>query len=298
MQSIALKLFPDFILIALGSLLKRVLRADVWQGLDKLSFLVLFPALIFTSAYGKETSLRDAAIIGPGVWMILLMGLLIAWVARPLGPEKHLDFAGLWQTAWRFNTALAFVAAQALPPESRVLMSIAIGMAVPVANAFAIAALTYGTINGNGRLLLHVARNPFFIASIAGLMCSLTGLQLPQLVTEPIANIAKAAVPLALLSIGASIDLNSFRKFKSIYLVLSAIKLLVLPAVTWAVTSALGLSAPVALVLSVFAALPTASAAHVLASNYGADRESVALVIAQSTLFSIFTLPLWIAILI
>jgi malonate transporter and related proteins len=298
MQAIALKLFPDFILIALGSFLKRVLRDDVWQGLDKLNFLVLFPALIFTSTYGKAASLVDAAAIGSGVWIIMVTGLLIGWIARPLGPEKHVDFAGLWQTAWRFNTALAFVAAQALPESSRALMSIAIGMAVPVANALAIAGLAHGHASERGMLVLQVARNPFFIASVAGLICSLTGLQLPQLVTEPIANIAKAALPLALLSIGASIDLRALRKFSAFSLILNATKLVILPAMTWAVTSALGVSAPVALVLTVFAALPTAAAAHVLASNYGADRASVALVIAQSTLLGIFTLPLWMAILI
>jgi malonate transporter and related proteins len=298
MQAIALKLFPDFILIALGSFLKRVLRDDVWQGLDKLNFLVLFPALIFTSTYGKAASLRDAAAIGSGVWIIMLTGLLIAWIARSLGPEKHLDFAGLWQTAWRFNTALAFVAAQALPGESRALMSIAIGMAVPVANAFAIAALAHGYTNDRESLVLQVARNPFFIASVAGLFFSLTRVELPHLVTEPIANIAKAALPLALLSIGASIDLKALRKFNAFYVILNTTKLIVLPALTWGVTSALGVTGPVALVLTVFAALPTAAAAHVLASNYGADRGSVALVIAQSTLLGIFTLPLWIAILI
>lgn len=46
--------------------------------------------------------------------------------------------------------------------------------------------------------------------------------------------------------------------------------------------------------LVLFAALPTASAAHVLAAGFGANRELVATLIAQSTLLSAATLPLWI----
>ena len=54
------------------------------------------------------------------------------------------------------------------------------------------------------------------------------------------------------------------------------------------------LGGPLIATLLVFAALPTASAAHVLASAFGADRERVATIIAQSTLLSGITLPLWI----
>jgi malonate transporter len=45
--------------------------------------------------------------------------------------------------------------------------------------------------------------------------------------------------------------------------------------------------------LVLFAALPTASAAHVLAAGFGADRELSATSVAQSTLLSALTLPLW-----
>jgi len=46
----------------------------------------------------------------------------------------------------------------------------------------------------------------------------------------------------------------------------------------------------------VFAALPTASAAHILAGAFGADRRAPFMLIAQSTLLSCITLPLWIAV--
>ena len=42
-------------------------------------------------------------------------------------------------------------------------------------------------------------------------------------------------------------------------------------------------------------ALPSASAAHVLASVFGADREAAATVIAQTTFLGVVTLPLWLA---
>ena len=56
---------------------------------------------------------------------------------------------------------------------------------------------------------------------------------------------------------------------------------------------ALGSSAPIVPVLVVFAALPTASAAHVLAAGFGADRKLAATLIAQTTILSAATLPVW-----
>jgi hypothetical protein len=73
-----------------------------------------------------------------------------------------------------------------------------------------------------------------------------------------------------------------------------AVKLLALPAVT--LVSCLVLHVPPAIgtILVVFAALPTASAAHVLAAGFGANRTLVATLVAQSTLLGAITLPIWI----
>lgn len=42
-----------------------------------------------------------------------------------------------------------------------------------------------------------------------------------------------------------------------------------------------------------FAATPTATAAHVLAASYGADRATVAIIVTQSSLLGLMTLPVW-----
>ena len=78
--------------------------------------------------------------------------------------------------------------------------------------------------------------------------------------------------------------------------ILNGTKLLILPALVCVVALVAGASGPLVQVLIVFAALPTASAAHVLAAGFGADRKLVATLIAQTTLLSAATLPVWILI--
>ena len=108
-------------------------------------------------------------------------------------------------------------------------------------------------------------------------------------------RLADAAVPLALLSIGATLNWRSVYQMDRFQLSLNAIKLLALPLIAVGYGKATGIDAPTASIFVVFAALPTASAAHVLATNFGADRNLPATLIAQSILLSCLTLPLWIA---
>jgi len=69
---------------------------------------------------------------------------------------------------------------------------------------------------------------------------------------------------------------------------------LVMPVAALVLALGLGLESGVAVVLVIWAALPTASAAHVLASGFGADRELSATLVAQTTLLGAISLPVWI----
>jgi len=294
-MNVFISLLPDLALILIGTLLRHTIGiGDAgWKAVDALNFRVLFPALIFSAASSAAFSYGDLTVIGIGVWLIMGLGCILALLFRPLGPERFLDFAGLWQTSWRFNAAIALVAANAISQDARSMMAVAIGAAVPMANIMAISALSRGNALGFKRTVGQILTNPFFIASISGLLFSSFGLKLPMQVMEVPLRLAEAAIPVALLSIGASLDGRALARIDPFLGVLNGIKLLALPAVTIIVTLFIGLPPAQVGTLVIFAALPTASAAHVLASVFGADRAVVATMIAQSTILGCVTLPLW-----
>lgn len=292
--TILLGLTPSFLLIALGGLVRGRLSANAWLGLDKLNFEVLFPTLIFVAAASRPISAPDLLTIGPAVWAIMICGLFLGWTSRSFGPETFLDFAGAWQTAWRFNTAIAFVAVGVAQRADAAVLAIAIGMAVPVANILAVSALSRGGNLGKLATLGKVLRNPFLIASVAGILVGVSGQHVPVLVMKPLEMLAQAAIPIALLSIGATMKWTALAKLDAFSGILNGTKLIALPAIVMIFVKVFEFEGPLIATLVVFAALPTASAAHVLASAFGADRERVATIIAQSTLLSGITLPFWI----
>lgn len=289
-------LVPSFLLVGLGGLLRNRLSENAWAGLDKLNFEILFPALIFTTAAARPIDPANLLIVGPLVWAILGLGLGLGWLARPFGPARFLDFAGGWQTAWRFNTALGFVVVSALPSAGLGLFSITIGLAIPMANVFAVSALSRGTGLSLGAAVRKVALNPFLLASLSGVAVGLSRITIPEPLLAPVTLLAQAAIPVALISVGATLNWRALAKLDRFSGIIVATKLVAMPLVTTLVALALGSSAAIVPVLVIFAALPTASAAHVLASGFGADRKLAATLVAQSTLLSAATLPVWMAV--
>ncbi|UWQ64486.1 AEC family transporter [Leisingera caerulea] len=287
-------LTPSFLMVGLGGIVRNRLAPQAWQGLDKLNFEVLFPALLFFAASGRPIAVADLGCIGPAVWGILALAMGLGLLARRFGPETFLDFAGAWQTAWRFNTAIAFVALPSVGKELTGQMAVAIGMAVPVANVLAVSALSRGGSLSLRQTALKVALNPFLLASVAGVAVGLSSYKIPAPVLAPAEMLAHAAIPIALLSIGATMNWRALTRLDLFNGYLCLVRLVLVPAATLAACLLLRTDPGFAAVLVLFAALPTASAAHVLASAFGADRTLAATLIAQSTLLSAVSLPLWI----
>lgn len=288
-------LIPSFLLVGLGGLVRGRLSENAWAGLDRLNFEVLFPALLFTAAAARPMDLGRVVAIGPAVWAILTLGLLAGLSARRFGPPRFLDFAGAWQTAWRFNTAMGFVAVTTLSHADAAMMAVVAGMAVPVANIFAVGALSRGGNLGLAATLRKVALNPFLLASVGGVIVGLSGLTVPGLILAPLQLLSQAAIPIALISVGATMDWRALARLDAFSAMLCGVKLVLLPAATLTACILLRAEPPLTSILVMFAALPTASAAHVLAGGFGADRVLSATVVAQSTLLAALTLPAWIA---
>ncbi|SEW31628.1 hypothetical protein SAMN05444851_2993 [Aliiroseovarius sediminilitoris] len=289
-------LMPSFLLVGLGGVLRKRLSENAWQGLDRLNFEILFPALLFVAAASRPIDPEKLFIMAPVVWSILSVGLIMGWLVRGVGPDRFLDFAGTWQVCWRFNTALGLVAVELLTHGGAGEMAVAVGMGVPVANLFAVSALSRGGALGFGATVTRVVLNPFLLASLGGVVFGLMGWRLPTPIMVPIEMLARAAIPIALLSIGATMNWGALARLDRFSGAICAIKLVVLPVFALGVSLVLSLDPAIASVLIVFAALPTASAAHVLASAFGANRNLVATLIAQTTLLAAITLPIWISI--
>jgi predicted permease len=74
-----------------------------------------------------------------------------------------------------------------------------------------------------------------------------------------------------------------------------AVKLIALPAIAFALGLWIGLSPLQMQIAVMFAALPTAPSAYVLAARLGGNAPFVAFIVSAGTLLSVATLPLWLS---
>jgi malonate transporter and related proteins len=295
MTAVLLALLPDAVTIGIGVSMARAIPAPAWAALDRLAFHVLFPALIFQAAAARVPRLEDLLVMGGGACAITLMGFVLGLALRPLAKGRFVDFAGAWQTSYRFNSALGLAVVQVLPGEAPALMTVAIAVGVPLSNLLAVSALSRGSAATPREIGLALVSNPLLIASLSGLFTGIMGISLPGVLDETLTGLAAAAVPLALLSVGASLDWRTLAGTGRFAVALCFVKLLVLPGTVLLVARLLGLAPDATAVLTLFAALPAATVSQVLASAYGAERALVSGAIARSTLLACLTVPLWLA---
>ena len=117
----------------------------------------------------------------------------------------------------------------------------------------------------------RAARNPMIIASVLGFIFALLKLETPEIVLSPIQMLGAASVPMVLLSFG--ISLRGQRALqrgtqRAPVLVASSIKVFIMPAITWLLCIAFGLSTHETFVATTLAALPTAQNVYNYAATY------------------------------
>ncbi|MGB3434146.1 AEC family transporter [Achromobacter sp.] len=292
-MSVALLVFPDFMLVALGWALRHKLNfsREFFAGTERLVYFVLLPALLFQSILRTPITAGNAAMLLQASAAVIAAGIALAWLAAWVLRPSSLSLASSAQCAYRFNTYLGLALSASLGgTQGQTVMALIVGFAVPMANMAAVYGLAR---HSGGNLLRELARNPLVISTLAGLACNLAGLHLPGPLDTALARLGAAAIALGIICVGASLSWEGGKGHGALIAWMLAVKLAALPAVALLVAHLLALPPLESQMLLLFAALPSASAAYVLAMRMGGDGRMVAVLISLGTLFSALTIPLW-----
>lgn len=291
----ALLLLPDFALILLGAAIRRWMHLGdhFWNGVEKLVYFVLFPALLINAIVKTRLDLGAALPLLATAFAALAGGMVLGLLPKLFLRLPALTFASLFQCAYRFNSYIALAVAGMLYGAPGIAtMGLVVGAAVPLANLVSVWILAR---HGEVGVWREVARNPLIWGTAAGFLLNLAGFVPPAPVQAFLGRLAEASIALGLITVGAALRLQATAGVFSISLWLMAVKLLALPLLALTVGRLLGLSGLNYQIAVLFAALPTASSAYILAMRMGGDGRSVAWLISATTLGSMLTLPLWAA---
>jgi predicted permease len=292
----SLLLFPDFALIALGFALSQwtSLKRDVWSGIERLVYYVLFPVLLFsTSSRGHYTLGGAATVLLAGIGA-LLCGIALAYAAFWLRADKRCTASGA-QCAFRFNSYIALAVADRLGGAQAVsLVAVLIAFGVPLCNAAAVWPLARHAQQG---LLRELVRNPLIVATASGLVAHSLGLRPPELVLPVLDRIGNASIAMGLMTVGAGLQLRGIHREWRLTLWLMTVRHALIPLIAWGLALWLRLTPLETMVVVMFAAMPTASSAYVLAVRMGGDGPYVAGLVSLSTLLGALSLTVFLGLL-
>jgi predicted permease len=291
---------PAFALLALGALLKRRLLKDdtVWAGMERLIYWVLLPSLIVAALSPLDLATLPLGRIAGAIWGALALGTLVSVLLARALALPHPAMTSVLQGGIRFNNLMGFAIVGALfGAEGIGFGAVATGIIVPFVQTVTTLAFAFDGERGPPRplaILRQLAFNPLLLAVAIGFGIAALG-GLPAGLAPTVQTLGRASVALGLLCVGAALSMQSFSDRITVQAATGALKLLVMPAVTWALCTALGVPPLATAVAVVFMALPTAATSYVMARALGGDAPLMAAITTTEHIASIITLPLWVA---
>lgn len=288
-----LLLLPDFLLILCGFLICRYTALDrpVWEAAERLVYYLLFPVLLFNSILRTPLQPGATAHLALAGVATVLCGVALSYALRRwpgVDPKLHASGA---QVAFRFNSFIALAVAERLQGAQGVAwVALLVALCVPVCNVAAVWPLAR---RGGQGYWKELAKNPLIISTLAGLLCNLAGLKFPDPAALTLQRIGLAALPLGLMAVGAGLRVGELKAGPGLATALLGIRHALLPLIALGLSALLDLPTAQRAVLLMFAALPTASSAYVLAVRMGGNGGYVAGLVTLSTLVGMVSLPLW-----
>lgn len=299
-MNIIASLAPVFVLLMCGYLLKRTgFPGDsFWPSAERFVYFICFPALLLTRLTEARFEGQLALDLVWAIGLLLVLATFLLVLLQRLLNFRGTAFTSVFQGGIRFNTYIALaIAAGVLPGLGVVYAAIIASVMIPIVNVLCV--LMFALYQDNRpspkRIVLNIIQNPLILSCLLGLALNLSGIRLPALANEVLRLLAQIALPLGLLSVGAALQLQALGRTGVPLVSALVFKLMLMPGL--AVASALALHLPLeaAQILVVFAAVPSASAAYILARQLGGDAPLMAAILSAQTLVAMLSLPLVLA---
>lgn len=273
----------------------KMISTKTNQELTNLLLTVFMPASLFVafpSEYDESTlNLFTSGLIA-GVLVMLMLIILSKIIFNKLWLKGDLRYESQFGLIFNNATFLGYpIVASTFGPNGVVAYC---GFII----AFNVALFSYGIWlfehKLTPKLIKSVVTNPNIIAVLIGMVLFLSGLRLPSFITDAVSYVGGATTPLSIICIGFMLSRADFKTILQKWrLAVTAItQLIVGPAITYLVLTWLRFPIEVIAVCTLIQALPTATSLGLFATKYGGNNIESSELVTISTIFSIFTMPL------
>lgn len=286
-----------FILILTGYALgkKKIIGEAAGKALSDIALLLSTPCVIALS-FEREFSVAVIKDLGFAVLMALVVHAVAIGVAQLLYRKNTPRDRVL-----RASAVLSNAGFMGLPLQQAVLGEQGVFYGAAYVTVFTLTLWSYGllTMDTSSRRLSakKLLVNPGVIGLLAGMVILLMPFELPALIRTPMQHLGNLNTPVPMLFIGYSlskVELRTALRNRSYYLA-CAVRLLLVPVVSIGILYLCGLRGTLLCSMAIAGSAPIAAAVSMFADRYGQDTETSVNLVALSTVFSVITMPILVA---
>lgn len=295
---------PVFLIIAVGYFAKRmkIINEVFVEVTSKLVFQISLPVFIFLEISELDLSqaleLKQIAYI----YAATIIPYLLIWAGATPFIKNPKDKSAFVQGSFRGNYAIVGLAliSNLFGGEALGKATLILAFLLPLYNVLAVIVLVVpkhqGKINFKS-IFLEILLNPLILAVVFALPLSYFKLKLPEMFISTGNYLADLALPLALVGIGGSLNMENLKRASTLAFTSSIIKIVILPIILTIGAYLLGYVMDDLGIMFIVFACPTAIASFVMADAMGANSKLAGNIIMLTTLGSVFTIAIGILLL-
>jgi hypothetical protein len=285
------------LLVGTGLRYAGVLDAARTELLNRVAYYGALPALVFVATYDQA--------IGEVVSWELLVAVLVAYlgtavvagvVHRRRSPSARRSVAVVQSYHSNVGYLGLPVVAATFGPRVTAIASVVLGIGSLVQVPLTVILLV--SMNGEnaegalGRHLRSLAGNPVLLALVAGMTIGWIEVGVPSPAATALGWAGSLALPLALLCVGATLQVDRAAIDRGATASVVALKVACMPAIAWAALALLGVNAATLTAGVVMLGTPTAVSTYVFATELGGDAGFASLNVFVTTVASVGSLTL------
>lgn len=158
------------------------------------------------------------------------------------------------------------------------------------------AGTSYFVAGGTDRkkVMRNIITHPCLVAVYIGMVIMVLHIPLPDLITSTVTSIGNCNTALTMFIIGTIlVDVPLLTIVNRTTLWISALRLIVLPAIAWGISFLMGVEPVATGVAVIMTGMPAGATAAIFAARYGSDAVFATKCVVLSTLLSMLTIPVW-----
>ena len=292
---------PIFLMMVLGVFFRKtgLLKENMINGLNQFVFKVTLPVLLFGDLAKQDFAQAWNGKFVAFCFVVTLLSISLVTLMSMALKDKS-QRGEFIQGAYRSSAAILGIAFITNIYGNSGMAPLMIIASVPLYNVMAVVVLSVfkpdqGKLDGTvlKRTLKGIVTNPIILGIVAGTLWSLLRLPFPKILDSTVGNLAKTATPLGLMAMGGSLHFGkAFSRLKA-SVACTFMKLIGYEALFLPLAIRCGFTKDKLVSIIIMLGSASTVTCFVMAKNMGHEGSFSSGVVLLTTLFSAFTLTVW-----